>query len=128
MSVTRSISSAYQSAPSNIESYYYDLFSNALLSQIPDPAERDKAVQEMLKELGISSASSFGNFATNAFFVDRRIRAGMSLIGVRHVLALSIYHSNKERTNPDQITNAADDFANNENIESDGASISFPTV
>jgi len=125
VSVTRKISSAYQTAPSNVDSYYYDLFSSALLSEIPDPAERDQAVRELLKDLGISSATSFGNFATNAFFVDRRIQAGVSLIGARHTLAFAVYHSEKEKTNGDQVTNPNDDFANNDNIESEGVSVSF---
>lgn len=123
--VTREVTSAYQSATNSLGSYYYDLFSSSLMSQFPDPVARDQAVRERMKALGFSIGDSFGNFATNAFFVERRIQAGVSLIGARHTLAFSTYRSEREKTNSNLVTSPGDDFATNNSIESSGATLSL---
>jgi uncharacterized protein (PEP-CTERM system associated) len=123
--LTREISSAYQSATNSLGSYYYNLFSSSLISQFPDPIQRDQAVRELMKELGISTGGAFGNFASNAFFIERRIQAGASLIGARHTLAFTAYHSDKEKTDSNLATSPSDDFANNDNIQNSGATVSL---
>ena len=126
LAITRDITSAYQTATNSLGSYYYNLFSSSLISQFPDPVQRDQATRELMKALGIPVGGSFGNFATNAFFVDQRIQAGFSLVGARHSLALSIYRSDRTKTNSgDTIFNSSDDFANNDNIKSWGWTVSL---
>lgn len=124
LSYSRSISSAFQSATGSLSSYYYNLFSSALLSQFPDPIQRDQAVRELMRALGIPLGSTFGNFNSNAFFVERRIQAGFSLIGSRNTLAFSVYRSNRTRTSDDLATDPNDDFADNSDIKSLGGTVS----
>lgn len=125
LSLSRSITSAFQSATSSLSSYYYNLFSSALTSQFPDPVQRDQAVRELMKALGIPVGSSLGNFNSNAFFMDRRIQAGFSLVGARNTLAFSVSRSNRTRTSDDLATDPNDDFASNSDIKSVNATVSL---
>lgn len=125
LSLSRDISSAYQTATNSLGSYYYNLFSSSLISQFPDPLQRDQATREVMRALGIPTGGSFGNFATNSFFIDQRIQAGVTLIGARHSLALSMYRSDRTKTNNNAVTNPSDDFASNDNIKSWGTTISL---
>lgn len=125
LSLSQGISSAFQSATGSLSSYYYNLFSSALTSQFPDPVQRDEAVRELMKALGIPVGSSLGNFNSNAFFLDRRIQAGFSLVGARNTLAFSVSHSDRTRTSDDLATDPNDDFASNTDIKSLNATVSL---
>ncbi len=124
LSASRDITSAYQTATNSSSSYYYRLFSSSLVSQYPDPIQRDQATRELMKASGIPTFGSFGNFATNAFFVDQRIQGGVTLIGARHSLGLQFYHSEQTKTNSNVQLSSSDDFANNDDIKSWGTTIS----
>lgn len=122
---SRHISTSFDTATSSQGSYYYNLVSSSLISQYPDPIQRDQATRSVLKTLGITNNSSFGNFATNALFWDQRMDAGFSLIGVRHTLAFSGYLSNRDRINGNGVTSSTDDFANNDHVKGRGWTVSL---
>jgi uncharacterized protein (PEP-CTERM system associated) len=125
LSLTRGITSSYQTATTSLGSYYYNLVSSSLISQFPDAAQRDQATRQALKQLGVSNSTAFGNFVTNSFFFDQRLQAGVSLIGARHTLAFSFYRSDQEQTNQNQELSFDDSFASNNNVKSWGATASF---
>lgn len=125
LSYKQDINSSFQSATNTIGSYYYELFSSSLLAQFPDPVQRDQAVRDLMTALGIPTQGVFGNFASNAFFMEKRLQAGVSLIGVRNTLALNAYRSERQRANPALVTSPNDDFAANDHIESRGATLSL---
>lgn len=125
VSYNRDISSSFQSASGSLASYYYDLFSASLLSQFPDPVQRDLAVREVLRSMGIPTGTNLNSALTNAYFVDRRLQAGMSLVGVRNTLALSVHRSLRNRLGNDSVTSSVDDFALSEQIKSTGATLSL---
>jgi uncharacterized protein (PEP-CTERM system associated) len=124
LGLSRDISSAYQTATNTIGSYYYRLFSSALVPRFPDPVQRDQATRELMRALGIPTAGSFGNFATNAFFVDQRIQAGLTLIGSRNSIGFSTYRSDRSDLDSGAQLSPDDDFANNDNIKSWGWTVS----
>jgi uncharacterized protein (PEP-CTERM system associated) len=123
--LTQNITSAFQTATNSLGAYYYNLISSSLASQFPDAVQRDQATRQVMKDLGISTGNTFGNFSTNAFFVDRRIQAGFSLIGARHTLAFSAYHADQEKANDDQVVNPDDNFASNNTVKSWGGTVSL---
>lgn len=124
LSATRQITSSYATAANTLGSYYYNLFSASLVSQYPDPVQRDQATRELMKSLGVQGVY-FGNTYTNSFYEDQRVQAGVSLIGVRHVLALSAYHSDQTTTNRAFAFDSSDNFANNDNVKSWGWTVSL---
>lgn len=125
LSVSRSITSAFQSATGSLSYYYYNLYSAALAPLFPDPIQLDKAVRQLMQALGIPIGPGIGGFNSNAFFLDRRVQAGFSLIGARNTLAFSVNRSDRTRTSNDLATDPNDDFAANSNIKSVGATVSL---
>lgn len=124
LSASQAVTSSYATATNTLGAYYYNLFSASLVSQYPDPAQRDQATRELLKSLGVQGAY-FGNSYTNAFYEDKRVQVGVSVIGVRNVVAVSVYHSDQTTTNKAFAFDSSDDFANNDNVKSWGWTVSL---
>lgn len=122
---SKSVSSAFQSATNSLAAYYYNLFSNALLAAYPDPVERQRVVISLIKALGIPVGPGFGAFNTNAYFLERQFNSGVTLIGARNTLALSLFRSNRESLTNSGDLSTDDDFQSNKNLKTLGATLSL---
>ncbi len=121
---SRSVSSAFQSTTYSLASYYFNLFSSALLAAYPDPVERQRVVISLLKALGIPVGPGFGAFNTNAYFMERQFNGGVTVVGSRNTLALSVFRSSRESLTRLSNLSMDDDFRNNPNLKTLGATLS----
>lgn len=70
---------------------FLDLFNSPIYQEeFPDPIEREQAIRERFGFTG-------GGFVTNAYFLDRRVRASYSLLGVRNTLTFGYTQSDRSR-------------------------------
>ncbi|MBC9073632.1 TIGR03016 family PEP-CTERM system-associated outer membrane protein [Thauera sp. CAU 1555] len=121
---SRDISSSLQTFDSlldlpGLRSRYEGLLSGEL-----DPVIREQLERE-LRALGVTSADLNETVVSNSYFVDRRFRAGFSLIGVRNVLSVSLYRSDRERLGETGFVTLQDDFSIYERIREKSALMSL---
>ena len=125
LSYVRDFASTDDVFTGSAEDYYFDLFSTALANAIPDPAQRDAAVRQLLSQLGVAGSGAQVGFLTNAQSLSRRLNASMSLTGVRNTLTFSVYRSDRSRLAPDLIASGLDQFASFDHVRDVGASVSL---
>jgi uncharacterized protein (PEP-CTERM system associated) len=110
----RDASSVDQPVGGTLVDYYYDLFS-ALIDE-PDPYLKDQKIRELLRILGFDVTGPLGNFVTNTYFVNTRLRAGVTLIGARNTLAFTLFRSDRSRLSSDLADSVQDDFFANDRV------------
>ncbi len=89
------------------------------IAAITDPAERERQL-ELLREVGPRF-----DFVSSRFFVARSLRGGVSLIGARNVLTLSLQRTERARLGDPVTNDPRDDFATFDETRDDSASIAF---
>ena len=122
---SRDISSSLDTFETLLEDPMYRMFYNALASSIPDPVAREQAVRQLLQSLGYTSAGLNETVVSSNYFVDRRLRAGFSLIGVRNVLSFSLLRSERERLGGVTFVSLQDDLSIYERVRETSGVVSF---
>ena len=122
LSYTRDISSSLRTFGSVFDDPQFRTTYDALAELIPDPLEREAFVRELL---GITAPGLRDAFVTKSYFLDRRLRAGVSLIGARNVLSLSLLSSERERLNTVATIDPNDDFSVFDKVRTDSATLSL---
>ncbi|HNQ75381.1 MAG TPA: TIGR03016 family PEP-CTERM system-associated outer membrane protein, partial [Pseudothauera hydrothermalis] len=89
-----------------------------------DPVVRDRLERE-LQALGVSRAALDEAVVSNSYFVDRRFHAGLSLIGARNLVSLTVSRSDRERLGETGFVSAQDDFSIYQRIREKSARISW---
>lgn len=102
----------------------YDLFFLQFASIEPDPVRRDELVRAFLQANGISpTAVVTGSFLSSGVSVDRRQQISLAWQGARNSAAFSLSRTRSERL--DTLSTPTDDFANANQIDQRGATLSF---
>lgn len=122
---SRDISSSLQNLASIYDDPVFRLFYEALAASEPDPVERERLTRELLQTLGYGSGGLRDSVVSTNYFVDRRLRAGFSLIGARNVLSFSFTRSDRERLGAVSFINALDDFSQYERVRERSAAVTF---
>ncbi len=124
LSYSRDISSSLDTLGSVFDDPTFSGLYDAYEPIIPDPFQRERFVRELL---GLTDPGLNEGFVTKAYFLDRRLRAGVSLVGARNVLSLSLLRSDRERL--DTFTRASlgpeDDFAIFDRVRTDSATLAL---
>jgi uncharacterized protein (PEP-CTERM system associated) len=102
------------------------LLDQLFLSQIPDPAERERAVKEFIARTGLRPELGTPiNFLTNELFLLKRAEASVGLLGVKNVLIFSVFGETRERLDADAAAPATGDFGTSSAIEQVGAGVQW---
>lgn len=92
---------------------YQTLF--AASSQIEDPLAREAFVRE---QLGIAPDALGDRFVSSQNLIERQLRAGFAINGVRNLFRFSLLHTDRERLDEAGIGQINDDFSRFERIRS----------
>jgi uncharacterized protein (PEP-CTERM system associated) len=122
LSYSRDISSSLSTFGSVFDDPEFRTVYDGLADIIPDPFEREAFVRELL---GFTAPGVRDAFVTTAFFVDRRLRAGVSLVGARNVLSLSLLRSERERLNTVTTIDPNDDFSIFDTVRTDSVTLAL---
>lgn len=121
---SRDISSSLQTFDSLLNLPGLSSRYGGLLSGELDPVIREQLERE-LQALGVTIAELNETVVSNSYFLDRRLNAGFSLIGVRNVLSVSLYRSDRERLGETGFVTVQDDFSIYERIREKSALVSL---
>ena len=73
------------------------LLDRLLTSSIPDPVVRQQVVENFIRENGLpDSLADSVNYLTNRFFLQKRLQASVSFVGVRNTVVLSLFDVKRE--------------------------------
>jgi uncharacterized protein (PEP-CTERM system associated) len=122
---SRDITSSLDTFETLLEDPLYRMFFNALAASIPDPVAREQAVRQLLQSLGYTRVGINETVVSNNYFVDRRLRAGFSLLGARNVLSFFLLRSDRERLGGVTFVNLQDDLSIYERVRESSGVISF---
>ncbi|WP_168735236.1 TIGR03016 family PEP-CTERM system-associated outer membrane protein [Pseudothauera rhizosphaerae] len=122
---SRDITSSLQTLATLYQDPFFRLFYDALAASISDPLEREQAVRELLQALGYGDVGLRDAVIANNYFLDRRLQAGFSLIGVRNVLSLSFTRSHRERLGEVAMVNPQDDLSVFDEVREKTAALRF---
>jgi len=122
LSYSRDISSSLETFGSVFDDPLFRALYDGFAEAIPDPFQREAFVRELL---GLTTPGLRESFVTKAYFLDRRLRAGVSLIGARNVLALSLLSSDRERLDTVNVIDPNDDFAVFDRVRTNSATLTF---
>lgn len=99
----------------------FELFFDALGSQISDPVLRAQVVEGLLQQLGLPTTALLPvGFLTSRVFVDRRREASVALIGSRNTVTLTAFTSDRQALGAGAGT--VDDFSLGANVRLRGVS------
>jgi uncharacterized protein (PEP-CTERM system associated) len=111
-------------APATIDTTaYYDKYFS---STIHDPIIRQQYVAALIKFIG--APSSFAepvNYLTNSYFLQKRLQASVTIIGVRNTLVLSVFDSRRQAQTGqtlDSLFGSSNPTLNDNNTEQVGVS------
>ena len=95
-------------------------------SQFPDPAARQKAVQEFIARTGLPpSLGTATNFFTSELFVVKKWQASAGILGVWNVLIVNLFKETREALDANLARVDAGDFAVSNTITQTGASFQW---
>jgi uncharacterized protein (PEP-CTERM system associated) len=95
-------------------------------AQYPDPAERQKAVQDFIAQAGLpASLNSPVNFFSEQFFVQKRWHASAGFVGARNSLTASLFRETREALFKDLVLPASGDFTFSDTIQTSGAGLAW---
>ena len=96
------------------------------LSQFPDPAARQRAVEEFIARTGLpSSLLAPLNFFSDQLFLRKRWQASTGLRGVRNTLAANVFRETRELLFAGVIPSGAGGFAASNTIRLTGTSLAW---
>ena len=96
------------------------------LSQFPDPAARQKAVEEFTARTGLPpSLSTPINFFSSQLFLVKRWQASAGILGVRNVLIANVYKETREELDGNLALPRTGDFATSNTIRQTGISLQW---
>ncbi len=94
---------------------FQQFFNSAqLVAQLPDPVQREAYIRSLL---GYPATGPAADLRTNAYFINRNLRGGVSLLGERNVLTFSFQQSERSRLSPPGGLSVEDDFALTDTIK-----------
>lgn len=94
------------------------------LSRFPDPAARQKAVEEFIARTGLpTSLSAPVNFFSTQLFLAKKWQASVALQGVRNTLVANAFREIREASFGDLILPGSGDFAVSDSITQTGAGL-----
>ncbi len=101
-----------------------DSLDQLLLSRIPDPVARQKAVDEFIARTGLPpSLSTPVNFFSSQLFIDKKFQASAGIIGVRHVLIANAFRLTREQLIADVVLSGSGDFVSSNTIIQTGTGL-----
>lgn len=81
------------------------ILNNLFISQFPDPAQRQLAVQAFIAQMGLpSTLLTSVNFLSNQVSLSKRLNAGFALRGVRTTFILNAFHEKRTSENEGSTT------------------------
>jgi uncharacterized protein (PEP-CTERM system associated) len=99
-----------------------DFLDTLFLSTIPDPAERQTAVESFIAQNGLPQSLTVPvNFVTTTPFLQRMWQASFGIHGVRNTVLANVFTQRREATAPGQP--GAGDFAQTSNTRQSGTSV-----
>jgi len=100
----------------------FDLLFTQLASEVPDPALRTLAVNDIMQRMGISpNALAVGGFLTAASSLQRRQELSFALLGLRSTVTVSAFRTEGSRL--DTQSTVVDDLANGNVLRQRGLSV-----
>lgn len=94
------------------------------LSQFPDPAERQKAVEEFIARTGLpASLSAPVNFFSEQLFLAKRWQASIAVQGVRNTVIANAFRETREASFGGLLQAGTGDFAASDSIRQIGGSL-----
>ncbi len=120
LSVGRDITSSVQRFGSVFQDPLFAAFFNSplFIALFPDPLDRENFLRA---QLGLTGDS----FVSNAYFVDRRVRAGVTLAGTRNTVSFSLQRSDRARLSGLTGLRADDAFADLDRVRTQSAALSL---
>ncbi|WP_168734342.1 TIGR03016 family PEP-CTERM system-associated outer membrane protein [Pseudothauera nasutitermitis] len=122
---SRDITSSLESFAGLGNDPLYRQIYDALAATVPDPLERERAVLQILSALGYNIAGLRDTVVASNHYLDKRLSAGVTLIGARNSLSLSLLRSDRERIGDLVMNNPLDDFSRFDRVRENTASLSF---
>ena len=120
--VTSTRSEFFVPATTSTAGYLDQLF----LSQIPDPAARQKAVEQFIAQTGLpQSLNTPLNFFSNQLFLVKRSHASAGILGVRNVLIANVFKETREVLAGGLLLPGGGDFAASGTIVQTGTSLAW---
>jgi uncharacterized protein (PEP-CTERM system associated) len=102
----------------------HDLFSAALTTRFPDPAQREAETRRLLSQSGISpNLNLVSSFATNRTILERRRQVGFALLRARDTAAVAVYRTDRRALG--EGSGASDDFTLSNEISQTGLSVDW---
>jgi uncharacterized protein (PEP-CTERM system associated) len=96
------------------------------LAQFPDPAARQKAVEEFIARTGLPpSLGAPVNFFSDQLFLAKRWQASAGLLGVRNTLLANVFTQTREVLLGGVVRPGTGDFAASNSIRLTGASLAW---
>lgn len=96
---------------------------NLFLSQFPDPAARQKAVEDFIARTGLPpSLSAPVNFFSSQLFLVKRWQASAGIEGVRNLLIANVFRETRARLFGNLVLSGTGDFAASNTITQAGTS------
>jgi uncharacterized protein (PEP-CTERM system associated) len=118
--ITSARSQFFLPATTSTSSYLDALYS----SQFPDPAAREKAVEEFIARTGLPpSLAAPVNFYTNQLFLLKKWHASVGLLGIRNSLIADVFKDTREALPGNLALTGSGDFAVSDTIRQTGGSI-----
>lgn len=122
---SRDITSSLESVLGLYNDPLFRQLYDALETTVPDPVEREQVVRQLLQALGYGTAGLRDTVVTNNYYLDRRLRAGFSLIGARNVLSFSLTRSDRERLGGAVAASPLDELAAFDRVRENSATLGF---
>jgi uncharacterized protein (PEP-CTERM system associated) len=103
-----------------------ELLDATFSSRIPDPIEREQAVEDFLQSSGLPATLNGPlTFYTNRIYVFNRVDASIGLFGARNALTFNVFYRESEAVSPTPDNPLPDVFALASRLEQRGAQAAF---
>ena len=100
------------------------LVNSLLLSQYPDPIERQTAVQQFIATYNLPASLTVPlNFLTNSLYLDKRWQAAFGIQGIRNTVITSLFSSTRDSLSA--TNGAAGNFSVSQSIKQTGGSVTW---
>lgn len=117
LAYVRDIASSLRPVSTSLWDEWYQQLFNDLAGQVPDETLRDAAVRKFLDQLGVPDDPFFTGALTNVHYLDKSLRAAVSLVGVRNLMTFAVERSDRERIGGAVTSNPLDDLARFNNVK-----------
>ena len=102
------------------------LLNSALVSRFPDPAEREAAVQDILRQTGLPPfLASQQSLFTQQVLLVKREEASVAILGARNSLTFAIFRTNQEQLTEPLAVAVGKAIATGEQVTTRGFSVAL---